>query len=205
MNKILTNDDRNKYFSLIEDMKIVCPEMMKRKIAGANVQQAFVVDTVLKLHKKDDDILCVGCFEDTAYEYLRKGGMKIIGIDPEIDIDLAAFKKTTLKKWDIIFSTSVIEHVKDDEQFITDICDLLHIGGKAILTCDFKDGWKNGDKLIGGDFRFYTCDDLNIRLGNLIKKQGCELLSQPNWIGPPDFHLCGFDYNFATFTFVKNK
>ena len=66
--------------------------------------------------------------------------------------------KPNVKKqsFDIIISTSVIEHVEDDEKFIEDIAYLLKKGGYAILTCDFNDYYKKGDDIPDGDYRFYT-------------------------------------------------
>ena len=207
MNKLLTNEDRKAYEPLIKDMFVKCPAMMSRKIKEANVQQAFVVDSVLKLIKassnKDINILCVGSYEDTDFEYLKTLGVKMESMDPELNVDLHTFKDTNTKKWDIVFSTSVLEHVEDDELFVKDICELLNDSGTAVLTCDFKEGYKVGDPLIQSDFRFYTQDDLNVRLNDIIKSYGCELVSEPLWAGSPDFFFAGFAYNFATWVFKK--
>ena len=68
------------------------------------------------------------------------------------------------QSFDIIISTSVIEHVEDDEQFINEMAYLLRVGGSGILTCDFKDNYKKGDDIPDADYRFYTKKDLNERL-----------------------------------------
>jgi hypothetical protein len=61
-------------------------------------------------------MLCVGSFED---------------------IDLAEFRRQhpqRLNTYDIVFSTSVIEHVPDDETFVADMVAMLAPGGYAVLT-----------------------------------------------------------------------
>src|SRR6185436_10719095 len=96
---------------------------MSRKIPEANIQQAFVFETVRNLSRKFSAprILSVGCYEDTAYLGLQKLGIAVDGIDPLLNYDLSTFlTKPGVRenKYDIIFSTSVIEHVHDDSRFV---------------------------------------------------------------------------------------
>jgi SAM-dependent methyltransferase len=208
MNKLLTDKDRNYLKPSIELMWVSCPEMMKRKIGRANIQQGFVLSEIVRLVKlkKDAKILSVGCFEDTAFETIKKLGYDAIGIDPAIDFDLHSFLngKTDLKYgFDIVFSTSVLEHVKDDEEFIQDMCTLLNKGGYGILTVDFNNDYKVGDKLPHTDLRFYTKYDLEVRLNNVLKKNNCTLVDKPEWEGKPEFTHDGCIYSFATFVFRK--
>jgi len=197
MNKILNDTDRTNLAPLIADMFAKCPAMMARKYAPANVQQAWVLNEILKLNPaKDCPLLCVGCFEDTAAEYLKVNGYNVIGIDPEINFTLADYKKTTKNKFAIIFSISVLEHVEDDEQFVKDICELLD--GHAILTCDFREGPGPVHPL---DYRFYNKHDLSTRLGNIITSYGCQLTGSPQWDDEPNFVYDGYHYSFATWMF----
>ena len=201
MNKILSDVDKLELGPLIADMFKKCPEMMARKYPEANVQQAFILDEILKMNPpKDKPILCVGCVDDTAAEYLKVVGYNIIGIDPIVNMSLAAYKKNTKKKYDLIFSTSVIEHVEKDEEFAADICYLLNIGGTAILTCDFREA--NGP-VHPLDFRFYKEYDLLVRLNKVITEGNCKLIGEPNWRGEPNFRYEGFLYSFATWMFKK--
>jgi SAM-dependent methyltransferase len=203
MNKILGDEDRVALEPLIREMFLKCPEMMARKYPDANVQQAFVLNEVLKLNSpKDVAMLCVGCVEDTAAEYLKVSGYNVIGIDPEINLSLADYKKIATNKFNIIFSTSVIEHVPDDEQFTKDICELLNVGGHAILTCDFREA---PGKVHPLDVRFYKEFDLLRRLGNIIASYNCELVGEPNWKGEPNFWYDHYHYGFATWMFTKTS
>ena len=62
-------------------------------------------------------MLCVGSFEDTACYALQSLGYRIV-IDPSLNVDMAAFRRNAerLGTYEIVFSTSVIEHVPDDER-----------------------------------------------------------------------------------------
>jgi SAM-dependent methyltransferase len=202
INRVLTNNDRKKYLPIINDMFDKVPDMMKRKIPEANVQQAYAVDTVRKFYKDGDSILCVGSYEDTAYEYLKLQGMDIFGIDPLINYDLKGYLKTTDKKYDIVMSVSVMEHVANDSDFIKDICSALKVGGIAILTVDFNNTWKAGKPKPSIDQRLYTEADYK-RLASVMALDNCFLLDEITGDVPADFVFENASYSFASMVFRK--
>ncbi len=207
-NRILDKAAREQYKPVIDDLFDVLPEMMAHKIPEANIQQAFVLDSVLKfaLGSASPKILCVGSYGDTAAAALKRLGHKMDEVDPVLNYDLGTFmhKPSTIKgSYDIIFSTSVIEHVEKDELFITQIASLLAPGGVAILTVDFNDQYKPGAPIPHEDFRLYTQKDFKERLLPLLKD--CSLVDAPQWDCPnPDFTYAGCRYTFATLVFRKN-
>jgi len=208
LNRILDNKARELYKPAIDKLHELLPNTMANKIAEANVQQAFVLDTVCRYlaKHKNPKILCVGSNEDTASMSLKRMGYSIDEIDPTYNYYLQEFftKPTTIKaSYNIIFSTSVIEHDPDDESFVECIAGLLAPGGVAIITCDYKDGWKSGDPKPECDVRLYTQNDLRDRLLPLMKS--CQLVDNPQWDCPdPDFNYLGiFQYTFATFVVEK--
>jgi SAM-dependent methyltransferase len=207
-NRILDNVAREEYSPVIEQMNNFVPRMMSRKIPEADVQQAFVLDSVYKFAKKKSHpkILCVGSYEDTAAASLKMMGYRLEEIDPALNYDLDAYFRlpTTAKaSFDIIFSTSVIEHVADDETFISQIAALLSPGGVCILTCDYNNNYKPGDRLPQTDLRFYTKRDFTERL--IPRAKGCSLVDEPQWEDSiPDFICDGCLYSFATLTFQKD-
>ncbi len=151
-------------------------------------------------------ILCVGSYEDSASESMKASGFRVDEIDPVVNqMNLDTFFNLPSTKpgtYDVVFSTSVLEHVKDDETFVRQVAELLAPGGVGVLTCDFKEGYQKGDPIISGDFRFYTKNDLSKRLSDQLV--GCEYVDAPQWDCPsPDFSLAGFDYTFATMVFRK--
>ena len=209
-NRILDDAARSLYMPAVKKLFEFAPGTMRKKIERANVQQAFVFDTVYRHIPQYDHprLLCVGSYEDTASMALQKLGYQVEEIDPMINYFLQDYvTKPGVKHhaFDIIFSTSVIEHDPDDESFIRCIDQLLAPGGMAVITCDYKDGWKPGDPKPEVDARFYTKSDLDTRL--LAHVPGCRLVDQPRWECPdPDFfYLNKYRYTFATFTIVKNK
>jgi SAM-dependent methyltransferase len=207
-NRILDNVARATYKPIIEQMTRIVPVMMAKKIPEANVQQAFVLDTAVKFAKSRPAprILAVGSYEDTAVAVLKALGHQVTDADPVLNYDLHTYltkPHASNEKFDIVVSTSVIEHVFDDVRFCQDIASVLKPGGVAILTCDYKDDYKPGDDIPGSDYRFYTQRDIRERLMAAIPD--CRLYDQPDWDCPnPDFVLVGrYRYTFATIVFQK--
>ena len=210
LNRILDDEARMLYEPVVQKLFEVVPLTMSKKLARANVQQAFVFDTVYRLLKefKKPRLLCVGSYEDTASMTLQKMGYEVEDIDPMINFSLQEFytrPSTAKQSYDIIFSTSVIEHDPDDASFMKCIAGLLAPGGYAVITCDYQDGWKLGDPKPSVDSRLYTKDDLEKRL--LSYAPDCELADAPKWDCPhPDFLYQGkYRYTFASFVIQKKN
>lgn len=203
-NRILTDDDRWLYRGIIDEMAIKVHDMTARKISTALVQQAFVVNTVRMLVPKRAFILSAGSHEDTAGELLKLDGYKLVDIDPVINRTLHDYCVNTSNTHDAVISTSVLEHTDDDEEFINDICILLEPGGLAVLTCDYKDDYKVGDRLPTTSNRFYTAHDLLERLQGVIISRGCNLIDTPDYTDRDTFSWEGIPYSFATYVFRKD-
>lgn len=203
MNIILNDAKREFYKNAINELFDLCPEMMSRKLPRANVQQAFILDTVRKLTLKTGSLLCVGSYEDTASQSLIKTGYNVIEIDPNVNMSLDTFFRTTDQKFDTVFSTSVIEHVEDDNLFVDQICKLLKIGGYGVLTCDFRDDYKPGDGKPGEDYRLYTKNDLLVRLKQILNQNNCILFGEVDYDHEPDFQYGIYTYSFASYVFKK--
>lgn len=209
-NRILNNEARAQYKSVIKQLQLLVPEIMVSKIPAANIQQAFIFDAVRHFASQFSSprILCVGSYDDSASASLKKLGYAIEEIDPEVNgLDLNKFfhlPSTSKASYDIIFSTSVLEHVQEDELFVAQIAELLAPGGIGLLTCDYNDLHKPGDPVIPGDYRFYTQKDLISRIMPAIKN--CSLVDVPHWeCSNPDFMFLGYRYTFATLAFRKHN
>ena len=196
---IILNDAARARHSLAEKILwACCPEMMKRKFPRANVQQAFIFDAVRRSAAFPGPILCAGCHEDTAFAALQALEYDVTGIDPDVNrIDLRTFTERHLAAnaplFSAVFSTSVIEHVPDDIQFLKDMMSLTRPGGVLMLTTDFHSAGPHAG------MRFYTEHDLK-RLAAIIESSGWTMLDQPQWGNAvPDFALLGLTYNFAGF------
>jgi len=207
-NRILDDKARVIYKPAVDKLFEAVPSTMAKKINRANVQQGFVFDTVFKFAEKiqHPKMLCVGCYEDTASMTLIKMGYNVEEIDPMINYFLQDFftkPSTIVNSYDIIFSTSVIEHDPNDKTFMECIEGLLAPGGVGVITCDYKDGWVKGEPKPDMDERFYTKKDMEQRLLSYIPK--CELIDNGEWdCANPDFNFINkYQYTFATFVFRK--
>ena len=207
-NRILDDAARELYRTTIAKLFQMLPDLMARKIPRANVQQAFALDTVARLAASlgpDAKLLCVGSYEDSACWGLKRLGHRIEEVDPVMNYDLAEFLSRPTTKgesYDVVFSVSVLEHVPDDEAFVSDIASLIKSGGYAVLTCDFRPSYKAGDPKPQSDWRLYTEADLRDRL--LPKMTGCRLVDEPSWqCATPDFHWENCTYTFASLVVQK--
>lgn len=204
MNIILDNSWRKK---LSEEIEIVrkMPSAHK-KYPEADVQQAWTLHEILK--RPSGNIFCVGSKEDTTCEYLSSIGRFIDWCDSDNGLSVEQVIEQHPEKIgrsNIVFSTSVIEHVKDEIEFIDACVKLLAPGGLLLFTCDFKRDWKVGDSTLGENcFRFYSQERL-YQITSYLKKQGFLFDSNPLWaFGEEDFELGGIKYAFATISMVKN-
>jgi SAM-dependent methyltransferase len=204
-NTLLDDAARQRYAPAVKTLWRIVPAIMRRKIPRANVQQGFMLAAVEQLAGGDRTkrMLCVGSFEDTACYALQSLGYRIDAIDPSLNVDMAAFRRQhpeRLGTYEIVFSTSVIEHVPDDETFVADMVAMLAPGGHAVLTCDYNDSWTPDQPKPSTDVRIYTRADMQ----RLISAMGdVELLDEPDWQDhEPDFTIAeyGMDmhYGFAT-------
>jgi hypothetical protein len=206
MNKLLNQKEHANYVAALQLMEQHSPEMLGRKIKEATIQQAFTLQTALDLTPKGGVVLSAGSWEDTATESLKKLGYDVIDVDPAINSDLKTYFDNNADrhgKIDSVVSTSVIEHVEKDEEFIDCICKLLKSGGYGIVTMDYNNGYLNGGvSKPNEDVRLYTEYDLRIRLNNILEDNDCELL-EADYSGENDFTYAGHWYTFATFVFKK--
>jgi SAM-dependent methyltransferase len=206
-NFILDDAARRRYAPVIAFLHSLAPELMARKIPAANIQQAFVFDAVRALAPADAKILSVGSFEDTACVALKMVGVAVDEIDPVLNYDLGDFierPSTGKQSYDVVFATSVIEHVKDDETFMRHLAELLKPNGVMILTCDYNDQYKPGDEIPSVCHRMYTQKDFRERI--IPSARQCSPLDDPDWDCPnPDFVLGDrFRYTFATLVLRKS-
>jgi len=206
-NRILDRAAADTYRPALDYLGRHFPGLLARKIPRANVQQAFVLDTVARLAPPPAQarLLCVGSFEDTASAALLRCGYQVDEIDPVLNYDLATFltrPDCPVGGYQVVFSTSVIEHVADDARFVADLGRLLAPGGLAVLTADFDDAWRPGRPLPREDHRLYTARDFEERLLPLVPS--ARLVDAPRWLGAaPDFDYGGCRYAFATLVFRK--
>ena len=74
---------------------------------------------------------------------------------------------------------------------------------KYLMGTKVTSDWKEGSPKPFEDFRLYTKHDLTVRLSNVAKKNGCEMVGEINYEGEPDFWYGNFNYSFASLIFKK--
>lgn len=207
-NKILDDRSRLGYADGLAALEKHARDMLTRKIARANIQQAFALETAQAhlANIANPRILAAGSFEDTAVETLRAQGYRIDAVDPnENGMTLQDFYRSPqarLGSYDLALSVSVLEHVEDDAQFVRLLSEFLKPGGLAVLTVDFKEQWRAGMKKPEVDHRLYTTKDICERLMPAIGD--CALVDLPTWSeGVEDFEYEGSQYGFAGLVFRK--
>ena len=207
-NKILDDRSRTAYAAAIGDLEKYAPEMISRKIARANIQQGFALETAYRFLEgiENPRIIAAGSFEDTTVEALKGKGYRVDAIDPNDNgmtlLEYYLSPEARLGSYDLALSVSVLEHVEHDEQFVRLMSEFLRPGGLAVLTVDFKESWKPGDNKPIVDHRLYTTKDICERLMPAIGD--CALVDPPSWReGVEDFHYEGADYGFGGFVFRK--
>jgi hypothetical protein len=207
MNKLLNQKEFANYQDAIKQMQELTPEMLSRKIPTAIIQQAFTLQTAKDLIPKGSTVLSAGSWEDNATEVLKLVGYNVIDVDPQINSDLKTWfdqHSESHGNLDGVVSTSVIEHVEKDEEFIDCICKLLKKDAYGIVTMDYHNGYLNGGiSKPNEDYRLYTEYDLRIRLNAILEDNDCELLEADYSGDNADFEYAGHWYTFATFVFKK--
>jgi hypothetical protein len=207
MNKLLNQKEFANYQDAIKQMQELTPEMLSRKIPTAIIQQAFTLQTSKDLIPVGSTVLSAGSWEDNATEVLKLIGYNVIDVDPQINSDLKTWFDVHPEahgNLDGVVSTSVIEHVERDEEFIDCICKLLKKDAYGIVTMDYHNGYLNGGiSKPNEDFRLYTEYDLRIRLNAILEENDCELLEADYSGDNADFQYAGHWYTFATFVFKK--
>ncbi len=208
LNRILDDSARRLYRRTVSQLITWLPDLMAKKISRANVQQAFGLDTVVRLAGPpggDAKLLCVGSFEDTTCWGLKRLGYCVEEIDPVLNYDLGEFitrPTTKAASYEVIFSISVIEHVEDDERFMKEIASLLKPDGHIVLTGGYQDSYRPGDHKPAVDWRLYTRADLRSRLLACVPE--CVPVDEPTWNdAKPDFRWEERDYTFASLVLQK--
>ena len=207
-NRVLTPEDREALKPVIEELRILEPGIMSRKIPQAVFQNAYVFQQIKLAARKEDEIILVGGYEDPIGPALQRLGYNVRITDPDPKVDgkdardvwLESLQETG-KQYDIVVSCSVIEHVVDDESFIYYLYSLIKPGGVCFLTTDYREDYYEGMHKPDTDVRFYTSERLR-HLASLVPDGA--LLDPPTWsYVPPYFEIVGAHYGFCALAYRK--
>lgn len=204
-NRVLTVDDRAQLATIVEELKTLSPDIMQRKIPQAVFQNAFIFQQAKFYAKKSDDIIVIGGYEDPIGPALQKLGYKVTITDPNIDgKDMRNVWIESIyagKKYDIVISCSVLEHVEDDFSFVQEMYQILKPGGFALLTTDYRYDWAEHLAKPSTDRRLYTAQRLKLLMDSLPNHSA---IDEPKWDDITPYFSCeGANYCFVSFAFQK--
>lgn len=203
LNIILDDAAREEYKEAIGELWLYSPDIMSRKIDRANIQQAFVYQTIKDLLPAGSKLLNAGAFEDSSGYSLAKIGYDVVDIDPILNTTLEEYIKDSNIIFDAAFATSVIEHVSDDISFVKDLGKNVKAGGYLVLTCDFQREHIEGNTHCPTtSLRFYNLDRMNLLKGTL-ESMGFAIVGDMDYSGDQDFEWEGHKYAFATMVAQK--
>lgn len=128
--------------------------------------------------KQNSKIIDVGCASGTFLEHLNEKGYKnLCGIDPNpasiefirrnlpdiclYDLYLKDYLYQEKKKFDFVFLLDVLEHIEEDQTFLSEVNDLLYESGKVIISVPaYQWLWCDHDKM-HNHYRRYSMERLN--------------------------------------------
>lgn len=205
-NSILDHEKSGVIFSsIIDDIKATCPVSVTNKVPVSLVQHAYVANRIMRTANPQSmpKIACLGAYGDILSEYLKKKGYVVFDIDPNINYAIENYIERSpnlLGTFDICFSVSVLEHVPDDEGFVSGALALLKPGGTFVSTLDFRAPTLD-NYLPSTHVRFYDKKSLS-NLVSLFSKE--TTLTDKCWGDAiNNFHYNNTSYTFATL-FIEN-
>lgn len=211
INKVYTDADRELWEPTDELIRTqLAPAMYSRKIHRSTVQSAallaqFLYEIANKGQTRQDvKVFGAGSYEDIVVASIKATGYNVIDADPMINgLTVEQYhERHPTDEFDYVVSTSVLEHVPNDENFVRICARMLKEGGTCLMSMDFKEDW-DGGRTPATSLRFYKKHDLEVRLRQIIESEGCELVGECDWSDSDTFYYDGFIYGFAGFVFKK--
>jgi hypothetical protein len=202
-NSCINADDIKLYENEIDFFNKICPELVVKKNYQALSQYAILLKLIQATQKDFSKlkILCVGAYEDIVATSLKRIGIYVEEVDPNLNYGLEDFIKKPSQKnvqYDLIYSISVLEHIFDDLNILK-ICEQkLKRGGLQFHTVDFRE--LNG-AIPRTHYKVYNSSSINY----LIKKVDHSALfgSVDYTNAKHDFFYNDIHYNFASITLKR--
>lgn len=209
INKVYTDADRKLWEPTDELIRTqLAPSMYGRKIHRSTVQSAALlaqfIYEVSGQYKHDVRVFGAGSYEDIVIASIKAMNYNVVDADPMINgltVEQYHAQHPT-DTFDYVVSTSVLEHVPNDENFVRICAKMLKEGGTCLMSMDFKEDW-DGGRTPATSLRFYREADLEVRLRAIVESEGCELVGECDWSDSDTFAYDGFIYGFAGFVFKK--
>ena len=203
-NNCINADDIKLYKNEIDFFNKICPELVAKKNYQALSQYAILL-RLIQVTQKDFStlkILCVGAYEDIVATSLKRIGIYVEEVDPNLNYGLEDFiKKPSQKnvKYDLIYSISVLEHIFDDLNILK-ICEQkLKRGGLQFHTVDFRE--LNG-ATPRTHYKVYDSSSINYLIKKVDHSSPFGSIDYTN--AKHDFFYNDIHYNFASITLKRS-
>lgn len=202
-NQCINAEDIKSYENEIIFFNKICPSLVKKKNYQALSQYAILL-RLIQEQKKDFSnfkILCVGAYEDVISTCLKSIGIYVEEVDPNLNYALEDFIKKPSeknKKYDLIYSISVIEHIYDDLNILKICEEKLNKGGLQFHTVDYR---KNNGLIPKTHYRVYDNNSINSLVKNIKNSKPYGTTNYDN--AKHDFFYNDIHYNFASITLEK--
>lgn len=120
-----------------------------------------------------------------------------------LECGLGALPKKSFGQYDAAFCISVMEHIKDMETALLDLCQSVRSGGLVFLTSDFGPSAKDDYPYAWCRPNGMFCEVTYQRLLKIAAKVGCKPFGgQPQWLWLPENEMVN-GYGFASLALVK--
>ncbi len=145
-------------------------------------RREILIDQINKFQPDAKRVAEIGCGTGGNLRALSQKGFEVIGSDINPlatklarervtgEIYTGDYKETFKKYWDkidVVILADVLEHIKDDRQFIQDLVENMCQGSILIITVPANPLLWSEHDLILGHFRRYTAGQLGVLLGGL--------------------------------------
>jgi hypothetical protein len=203
-NNCINADDIKLYKNEIDFFNKICPELVIKKNYQALSQYAILLRLIQKTQKDFSKlkILCVGSYEDVVVTSLKRIGIYVEEVDPNLNYRLEDFIKKPSQKnvhYDLIYSISVLEHIFDDLNILK-ICEQkLKKGGLQFHTVDFREF--NG-AIPHTHYKVYDSSSINYLIKKIDQSTPFGKINYTN--AKHDFFYNDIHYNFASITLERS-
>ena len=177
--------------------------MVAKKNYESLSQYAILLRLIQKTQKDFSKlkILCVGSYEDVVVTSLKRIGIYVEEVDPNLNYGLEDFIKKPSQKnvqYDLIYSISVLEHILDDLNILK-ICEQkLKKEGLQFHTLDFRE---LKGPIPPTHYRLYDSSSINYLIKNM---EHSTLFGKSDYSNAKhDFFYNDIHYNFASLTLER--
>lgn len=154
----------------------------KAKREPSGIYKGYLIDKIFLKYKFLNPILEIGCGTGEFFEKMKEHGLEGMAVDFNADtiehckekcnqlgLNIEVYEKDIFNlelehRLNTIFMFEVLEHIKDDEDALKIINDLLELNGYFLMSVPAKQGLFNAEDTFQGHLRRYEKKDILSKL-----------------------------------------